>query len=223
MTCVLLIDDHPIVLQGCRRLLEDAGVTQVLEAQNMSEGYGLYRANQPDVIILDLTIGTNELSGLSFIQRLRRYDRHTPLLVFTMHGDPLIVSRTLKSGVNGYVLKDRPFDEFFRAFTEVRKGNFYLSPDLSPALDNEKRTLINPLSHLTPRELRILELLVEGKSYRTMAKLLSVSCTTVATTSVKIKAKLGADTLTELIKIGLQHLPKLDLSGTSITRKGCTN
>ena len=124
MTCVLLIDDHPIVLQGCRQLLNDVGVTQVLEAQDMSEGYGLYRANQPDVIILDLTIGPNELSGLSFTQRLRRYDRHTPVLVFTMHGDPLIVSRTLKSGVNGYVLKDRPFDEFFSGFYRSAEGQF---------------------------------------------------------------------------------------------------
>ena len=102
MTRVLVIDDHPIVLQGCRQLLEDAGVDNIVQAQSLADGFRLYRVQQPDVIIVDLTIGS-ALGGLSFIRRLRLHDQRTPILVFTMHSDPVIVSRGLEVGASGYV------------------------------------------------------------------------------------------------------------------------
>jgi two-component system invasion response regulator UvrY len=106
MTRVLVIDDHPIVLQGCRQLLEDAGVEQIVQAQSLADGFRLYRAQKPDVIIVDLAMRTGALGGLSFIRRLRLHDQKTPILVFTMHSDPVIVSRALEVGATGYVLKD---------------------------------------------------------------------------------------------------------------------
>jgi two-component system, NarL family, invasion response regulator UvrY len=105
MTRVLVIDDHPIVLQGCRQLLEDAGVEQILEAQSLADGFRMYRTQKPDVIIVDLAMRTGALGGLSFIRRLRLHDTKTPILVFTMHSDPVIVSRALEVGATGYVLK----------------------------------------------------------------------------------------------------------------------
>jgi two-component system invasion response regulator UvrY len=101
MTRVLVIDDHPIVLQGCRQLLEDAGVEQIVQAQSLADGFRLYRAQKPDVIIVDLAMRTGALGGLSFIRRLRLHDQKTPILVFTMHSDPVIVSRALEVGVTG--------------------------------------------------------------------------------------------------------------------------
>ncbi len=85
MTRVLVIDDHPIVLQGCRQLLEDAGVNQIVQAQTLADGFRLYRTQKPDVIIVDLAMRTGALGGLSFIRRLRLHDQRTPILVFTMH------------------------------------------------------------------------------------------------------------------------------------------
>ena len=87
MSRVLVIDDHPIVLQGCRQLLEDAGVEQIIQAQSLADGFRLYRKQKPDVIIVDLAMRTGALGGLSFIRRLRLHDQRTPILVFTMHSD----------------------------------------------------------------------------------------------------------------------------------------
>ena len=213
MTGVLIIDDHPIVTQGCRQLLEDARVTEIYEARDIADGYGQYRAHRPDVIILDLTIGKSELGGISFIQRLRRRDRQTPILVFTMHNDPMIVGRALAIGATGYVLKDGPFDELFRAFSEICHGRTYLSPCLLPLTSDEKRGAANPLSRLNQRELETLMLLIEGKPYRAIAELMLVSCTTVAATSAGVKAKLGVNTLPELMRVGFRYLPGVDWNG----------
>ena len=97
MSHVLVIDDHPIVLQGVTQLLEDAGVNQISQARSLADGFRLYRTKKPDMIIVDLSVGIGTLSGLSFIKRLRLHDQQTPILVLTMHSDPVIVSRGARS------------------------------------------------------------------------------------------------------------------------------
>jgi DNA-binding NarL/FixJ family response regulator len=111
------------VLQGCRQLLEDAGIEQI-QAQ-AADGFRLYRNQKPDVIIVDLAMRTGALGGLSFIRRLRLHDTKTPILVFTMHSDPVIVSRALEVGATGYVLKDTSSDEVVKAFQRVRENRPY--------------------------------------------------------------------------------------------------
>ncbi|HEY9520175.1 MAG TPA: response regulator transcription factor [Methyloceanibacter sp.] len=98
MTQVLVIDDHPIVLEGCRQLLKFAGVKRIVQTQSLADGFRLYRSKKPDLIIVDLAMRTGALGGLSFIRRLRLHDTRTPILVFSMHNDPFIVSRALKIG-----------------------------------------------------------------------------------------------------------------------------
>jgi two-component system invasion response regulator UvrY len=178
-----VIDDHPIVLQGFRQLLEPVGVKQILEAETLDAGFRLYRDHRPDVVILDLAMQKSELSGLSFIRRLRQRDTRTPILVFTMHSDPTIVSRALKIGATGYVLKDDRYDDVFEAFECVRRGKTYISSAMCSedgSLKEQETT--NPLRPLTMRELQTLELLAEGKPYRAIAEHLHVSCATVSTT-----------------------------------------
>lgn len=131
MTQVLLIDDHPIVRQGCRQLLADDGVDKVVEAQTLAQGFRLYRTERPDVIIVDLTLGNSTLGGLSFVRRIRVHDPCTGMLVFTMHNDPVIVSRALELGATGYVLKDASAEEVLRAFRKVREGQRYISHGLA--------------------------------------------------------------------------------------------
>jgi len=106
MSRVLIIDDHPVVLQGLRQLLEDAGVNSTYQAHSLADGFRLYRTQKPDVIIVDLAMRNGALGGLSFIRRLRLLDQQTPILVLTMHSDPVIVSHALEVGATGYVLKD---------------------------------------------------------------------------------------------------------------------
>ena len=208
MTRVLVIDDHPIVLQGTRQLLEDAGVDKIMQAQSLSDGFRLYRTQKPDVIIVDLAMRTGALGGLSFIRRLRLHDQRTPVLVFTMHSDPVIVSRALEVGATGYVLKDTSSDELVKAFQRVRDGRPYLSHDLASAVAFlEARGTANPLKRMTVRELQTLALIAEGKPYGVIAEHLHVSYKTVANTCTQLKAKLGVRTLPELMRIAIQHLP----------------
>ena len=208
MTRVLVIDDHPIVLQGCRQLLEDAGIKQIIQAQSLADGFRLYRAHKPDLIIVDLAMRTGALGGLSFIRRLRLHDQGTPILVFTMHSDPVIVSRALEVGATGYVLKDTSSDEVLKAFQKVRENRPYLSHDLaSEVAFMEARGTSNPLKRMTVRELQTLALVAEGKPYGVIAEHLHVSYKTVANTCTQLKAKLGVRTLPELMRIAIQHLP----------------
>jgi len=213
--CVLVIDDHPIVLQGFRQLLEPVGVKQILEAETLDAGFRLYRDHRPDVVILDLAMQKSELSGLSFIRRLRQSDTRTPILVFTMHSDPTIVSRALKIGATGYVLKDDRYDDVFKAFECVRRGKTYISSAMCCADGSIKeRETTNPLRSLTMRELQTLELLAEGKPYRAIAEHLHVSCATVSTTCTQLKAKLGVYALPELMRIAIQYLPSVKPSAS---------
>jgi len=217
MSHVLVIDDHPVVLQGVRQLLEDAGVNQISQARSLTDGFRLYRTQKPDVIIVDLTIGTG-LSGLSFIRRLRLLDRQTPILVLTMHSDPVIVSHALEVGATGYVLKDTSFDEILKAFQRVRENRPYLSHDLaSEVAFSEARGTTNPLRRMTVRELQTLALIAEGKPYGVIAENLHVSYKTVANTCTQLKAKLGVRTLPELMRIAIQHLPPMTIHATSRT------
>lgn len=214
MTSVLVIDDHPIVLQGCRRLLEDAGVDRVLEASTVLSGYRLFRREKPDVVIIDLALHGNGLSGLLLVQRLRAQNPRTPILVFSMHGDPVIVSRALEAGATGYVLKDTQSGALLEAFEKVRRGQPYMSHDLAMqiALLGTRREA--PLADITPRELQTLALLAEGKDYSQIASDLGISYKTVANTCSQLKVKLGASSLPELVRSSIQYLSASPYAGT---------
>src|SRR5262249_23585701 len=119
---VLIIDDHPIVVQACRRMLQDAGIREVLDASDIASGYRIYRRLRPEVVIVDLSMQGSGLGGLPLIRRIRSRDPHTRILVFSMHNDPAIAAHALEAGANGYVLKDAAPEELIRAFEKVRLG-----------------------------------------------------------------------------------------------------
>lgn len=204
MKTVLLVDDHPMVLQGCRRVLEDAGIEDICEASSLSTAYRLYHRARPQLIILDLSLQGNGLAGLSLISRIRLRDRHTPILVFSMHGDPVIVSRAVNTGATGYLLKDTAPEDFIEAFNKVARGQPYLSHDMAlqiAMLGQESR-----MPQMTQRELQMLSLIAEGKSYGEIAEVLGVSYKTVANSGSQLKTKLGARTLPELIRMAIEFL-----------------
>jgi two-component system, NarL family, invasion response regulator UvrY len=203
MTRVLIIDDHPIVLQGCRRMLEDAGIKTVLEARDATSGYRLYLRQHPDVVIVDLGMQEGGLGGLEVIRRMRSHDPRSRILVFSMHSDPIIVARALEAGATGYVLKDS--DELMKAFDQVRTGTPYLSNDLAMQVALVRTGVrANPLADLTPRELQTLSLLAEGKPYGRIAEELNISYKTVVNACSQLKQKLNAKNLPELIRVAVQ-------------------
>jgi two-component system, NarL family, invasion response regulator UvrY len=207
MTSVLIIDDHPIVLQGCRRMLEDAGIETVLEARDAVSGYKLYRRHGPDVVIVDLAMQGNGLGGLSLVRRMRANDPRARILVLSMHSDPIIVARALEAGATGYVLKDTSSEHLLEAFQKVRAGTPYLSNDLAMqvALVHASARQ-NRLADLTPRELQTLSLLAEGKAYGRIAEELHVSYKTVVNVCSQLKQKLESRNLPELIRTAVQLL-----------------
>jgi len=207
MTSVLIIDDHPIVLQGLRRVLEDAGVKPVLEARDVTSGYRLFRRNRPDVIIVDLGMQGSVLGGLDLIRRMRSHEPCTCILVFSMHNDPMIAARALEAGATGYLLKDRSSDELMKAFEQVRSGKPYLSEDLAMRVALLRTGVENPLVDLTPRQSQILSLLAKGKTYSSIAEELGVSYKTVVNTCLHLKRTLGAKNLPELIRVAVRLLP----------------
>jgi two-component system, NarL family, invasion response regulator UvrY len=206
MTTVLVIDDHPIVRQGCRRMLEDAGVERILEASDAASGYKLCRRHRPDVVIVDLAMQDSGLGGLPLIKRMRANDPHLRIIVFSMHGDPIIVRRALEAGASGYVLKDTSSEDFLKAFQTVLAGSPYLSHDLAMRVALIHTTRKNPLSDLTPRELQTLSLLAKGKPYGDIANELNVSYKTVVNVSSQLKHKLEVRNLPELIRTAVQLL-----------------
>jgi two-component system, NarL family, invasion response regulator UvrY len=207
MTTVLIVDDHPIVLQGCRRMLQDVGVSEIIEARDTAAGYRLFSEHGPEVVIVDLGLQDNGLGGLELIRRIRADDLNVRILVFSMHSDPVIVARALQAGATGYVVKDTSPEAITEAFQKVRTGRRYLSDDLAMqvAFANTPGQQ-SPLAELTPRELQTLSLLAEGKPYTRIAEELNVSYKTVVNLSSQLKQKLDAENLPELIRTAVQLL-----------------
>jgi two-component system, NarL family, invasion response regulator UvrY len=207
MSTVLIIDDHPVVLQGCRRMLEDAGVVDVLEARDVVSGYKMYHRHRPEVVIVDLAMQGSGLAGLPLIRRITDHDSRARILVLSMHTDPIIVARALQAGAIGYVVKDTSSEHLLEAFRKVRAGTPYLSSELAVqvALVHTPARQ-NPLAELTPRELQTLSLLAEGRPYGRIAEELNVSYKTVVNVSAQLKQKLDARNLPELITTAVRLL-----------------
>jgi DNA-binding NarL/FixJ family response regulator len=208
MTSVLIIDDHPIVLQGCRRVLEDAGMAPVLTASDLVSGYRVYCRHAPDVAVIDLAIHGKGLGGIDLIRRIRTHQPRARILVLSMHNDAMIVARALEAGATGYMLKDCSSEQLVKAVQQVATGAAWLDGELAMkvALLGSGRGASNPLADLTPRELQVLALLADGKPYDRIASELNVSYKTVVNVSSQLKQKLQAGNLPELISTAVKLL-----------------
>jgi two-component system, NarL family, invasion response regulator UvrY len=207
MSGVLIIDDHPIVAQAWRRILQDAGVETVFDARDIVSGYRIYRRNNPETVIVDLAMHGKGLGGMQLIRRIRSHNPRTRILVCSMHSDPTIAARALEAGANGYVLKDCSAEELVKAFQKVRSGAPYLSGDLAMQVALVRTgARADPLAGLTPRELETLALLAQGKPYGTIAEELNVSYKTVVNVASQLKQKLEARNLPDLIRVAVQLL-----------------
>jgi two-component system, NarL family, invasion response regulator UvrY len=207
VTSVLVIDDHPVARQGCRRVLERIGITTIFEAGNVVTGYELFGRHRPDIAVVDLTVGDNRLDGLSLIRRFNSENPKAHILVLSMYGDPNIVSRALEAGATGYILKDTAVDDLLEALQAVQVGKPYLSPDLASQVAMVRTpSRQDPLAELTPRQLQTLTLLAEGKDYSRIARDLNIGYKTVVKVSYELKCKLNARDLPQLIRTAVRLL-----------------
>jgi DNA-binding NarL/FixJ family response regulator len=196
---ILLVDDHPVVREGYRRLLERQDGFQVCaEAGDAGEAYARAKEHRPDVIVMDLSLPG--ASGLEAVRHIRQRDKDAPILVFTMHASPAFALKAFEAGASGYVTKSSDPGDLVRAIRAVAAGGRFLSDDIARAIAADR--LAGPeriTEHLGPRETEILRLLASGLTSDAIAKLLNLSPKTVRNHHYTIKSKIGAQNDAQLV------------------------
>lgn len=206
MSAALVIDDHPVTHLGCRPLLREAGFEPILEARSSDEGYRLSGQYHPSVIVLDL--GLPGVGGLAMIGRLLDKAPAAKILVFSMHDEPIFAARALEAGAHGYLTKTVKPEEVIKAVTMIMRGQVYLEHAIATKLAVlHSGRGASPFADLTARELQVLRLIGAGKRHSEIADQLNLSYKTVANTCSVLKSKLGAKSLSDLIRIAIENDP----------------
>jgi two-component system response regulator NreC len=196
---LVIADDHAVVRQGVRLLLEAEDDLEVLgEASDVREAQALLRAHTPDVLVLDLHMGP-ELS-LSMLTELRAISPSTAVVILTMDDDPAFVQPAWAAGAAGYVLKEASRTELVRAIRTVGRGGRYLDPAIGGwALSRAEDEV------LTERELEVLRLVALGYTNSEIAKRMYLSPRTVETHRANLQSKLKLNGRPELVRYALEH------------------
>lgn len=187
---ILLVDDHPIVREGYRRLLErQPGYQVVAEAGDGEEALAAFAAHRADVVLMDLSMpGTG---GLDAVRTLLSQDPTVRIIVVSMHQGSVFAQRAMAAGARGFVSKSSPPEELVRAIAAVMSGRRVLSADMAQELAQSSLGG-DDLATLTPRERDILQLLARGMNGRSIARNLGLTSKTVQNNLSLIRAKLGA-------------------------------
>lgn len=206
---VLLSDDHRIVREGLRSLLEKEPDLEVVgEAEDGHSTVELARKLRPQVVVMDIT-----MPGLNGIEATRRITEEVPavkVLALSMHVDPRFVERILKAGATGYLPKDCASEELTRAIRTVSTNQTYLSPTIADIVRRDylrqgSKADSSVFSILTAREREVLQLLAEGKTTKDIAFRLGVSVKTIETYRQHIMAKLNLRSLAQITKYAIRE------------------
>lgn len=204
MIRILLVDDHAVVREGYRRLLERRADLRIeAEASSAEEALQRLREFEPDLTILDLSLP--DMGGIELTRRILQRQPDARILAFSMHRDPLFAAQAIRAGALGYVTKSSSPDVLIQAVYKVARKEKVLSPDIAPEmalilLQGES----NPAEELNPREFEILRLLLGGLGVEEIGNILSISPKTVQNVHYQIKAKLGVRTDIELARLAMK-------------------
>jgi two-component system invasion response regulator UvrY len=195
---VLLVDDHAVVREGYRRLLERHGDIAVIgEAADAATAHSLFCCLVPEIVVMDITLpGT---SGIEAMRRMLVYNADARVLIFSMHEDAIFARRALQAGAFGYVTKASAPNVLVEAIHSVASGKKYLSPEIAQKLALRDFSL-DQADGLSAREFEVLRLLANGRSVKEIAESLGLNPKTVANHQSAIKQKLGADTAIQLLR-----------------------
>ena len=201
---VLIVDDHPIVRQGLRRLIEqEDDLTVCGEAETTREAKAAIRELKPDVVIVDISLKQGD--GIELVKDARAHYAQLPILVLSMHDETIYAERMLSAGANGYIMKQAASDQFLVALRRVLEGGIYVSELVGNSMIQKFASggayiSANPIDRLSNRELQILHMIGRGLSTRQAAEALNLSVKTVESHRQRIKRKLNLSTGSQLVQ-----------------------
>lgn len=200
MIRVAIAEDHHLVRDGLRALLERAGDMEVVgEATNGIEAVQLVERERPDVIVMDVTMP--ERNGIEATSLIRSSDASTEVVMLSMHTEPALIRRSMLAGAKGYVLKGSVTEELLLAVRSAYRGATYLTPIASESiLNSEAGSPSDESADLTSREFEVLRLIGNGFTNRAVASRLSISVKTVERHRTSVMAKLGVHSIVELMR-----------------------
>jgi two-component system invasion response regulator UvrY len=201
---VLIVDDHPVVVSGCKALLAAEPNIEVLDAADGKSGYSAYFAHRPDVAVIDLNLPG--VSGLELCRRILRRDETAQLVIFSVNEDSFFASRAIEAGAKGYIAKSDDPVLFLDAVRRIANGGVYLHPEMASeiAFNRSQSGMGGRFSGLNARELEVLRLLASGNAILEVAEILNISYKTAANSCTFLKQKLGARGIGELVKIAVE-------------------
>jgi two-component system, NarL family, response regulator NreC len=201
---VLLADDHQVVRESLRALLEREGYKIVGEASNGQEAVKLAEAAHPDIAVMDISMAA--LNGLDAAAQIQKVSPRTKTIFLTVHDEDPYLLNALRAGARGYVIKTHAAQELLRAIREASRGGVYLSPDVSRAVvqayQNKTELASEPLS---PRERQVLQLIAEGKTTKEVAGVLNISVKTAETHRTRIMEKLDIHETASLVRYAIRR------------------
>ncbi len=207
---VIVADDHHLVRQGIRALLEKVSTIQVLgEAADGQEAVELVERLTPDVLVMDIAMP--RLSGNQAVRRVRGLGVATQVVILSMYSDETLVRQTLRDGAKGYLLKSSVTEELLLAVRAASRGEIYLSPAISRSVVADFLTLqgdaeaSSPFERLTPREREVLQLVAEGHTNSAIAQALKVSKKTVEKHRANLMSKLNVFNVAGLVRVAIKH------------------
>jgi DNA-binding NarL/FixJ family response regulator len=201
---VLLADDHALVRQGLKALLEREGIQVVAEASQGQEAVSLASTMHPDIAVLDISMPM--MNGLDAARELHQASPKTKTILLTRHDEDQYVTAALHAGVKGYVLKTQAATDLVKAIRGIHNGEVYLSPGVSRALVDaflSKSGL--PAEPLSPRERQVLQLVGEGNSTKEIANLLCISVKTVESHRARLMQKLDIHDVASLVRYAIRQ------------------
>jgi two-component system invasion response regulator UvrY len=195
---VLLVDDHAVVREGYRRLLErHGGIAVIGEATDAATAHSMFCCLDPQIVVMDITLpGT---SGIEVMRRMLIYKPSARVLMFSMHEDAIFATRALQGGGFGYVTKASAPHVLVEAVLAVAAGRKYISPEIAQKLALRDFTG-DEIDQLSTRELEVLRFLAQGQTIKEIAESMGLSPKTVANHQSAIKQKLEAETAIELLR-----------------------
>ena len=216
---VLIVDDHPIVRQGLRRMIEpEPDLVVCGEVQTEREARAAIRALSPDVVIVDISLAQGD--GLELVRDVHAQQPELPMLVLSMHDELIYAERLLAAGASGYIMKHAASDQLLIALRQVLNGEIYLSDTLANSvargrLDGPEGTGGggDPIDRLSNRELQVLSLIGRGHSSREAAESLGLSVKTVETHRQSLKRKLNLATNAQLLQYAINWASRSTQAG----------